>query len=71
MAEAFNALGEFVAIPMRFSVSLSTRALYLPSPLFPGSMYQHGQGVEESMEEAVKHYTSGGELGEAARLVGV
>ena len=34
------------------------------SDVIPGSMYQHGQGVEENIEEAVKHFQSGAELGE-------
>ena len=38
-------------------------SLTLLLPLL-GSMFQHGQGVKEDLEEAVKHYTTGADLGE-------
>ena len=58
VAEAFNVLGELV-------ICIHVRVIASALSLVPGSMYQHGQGVERNMEKAIKHYTSGAELGES------
>lgn len=71
VAEAFNVLGESVTLCVHCGVclplppSLTSLTPYLSPflPPFSGSMHQHGQGVEENMDEAIKHFTSGAELG--------
>ena len=57
--QAYNVLGKDV-------LELSTLipiSVVLQQTNNTGAMYQHGQGVEENMEEAIANYNKGAELG--------